>query len=71
MPGHKKLVTKSTYRRFNKKTNKINESFADGVYTKYIKLYCFFHLNLKDIISTDGHLGQKGCINFDTQFAQI
>ena len=71
MPGHKNLVTKSTYRRFNKSTNKIYESCIDGVYTKNIKLDGFFHLNLKDTISTDGHLGQKGCINFDTQFAQI
>ena len=71
MPGYKNLVTKSTYRRFNKSTNKIYESCIDGVYTKNIKLDGFFHLNLKDTISTDGHLGQKGCINFDTQFAQI
>ena len=38
---------------------------------KNIVLDGFFYLNLRDTIATDGNLGQKGCINFSTEFAQI
>ena len=71
LPGFKNYVQKSTYRRIKKCNGKKYESCIDAVFTRGLKLDGFYHLNLKDEISTDGHLGQKGIINYDLNFAQI
>jgi len=71
LKGYKNQIKQCTYRRLSKKTGKLYESCIDAVFTKNVTLSGFIHLNLKDEISTDGHLGQKGIIDYDLNFAQL
>ena len=62
MIGYTNNVKKATFRKVYR--SKVTyESAIDGVFSRNVDLSNFQHLNLKDELKTDGHLGQKWTIS--------